>query len=209
MPLTGFFTSALEEALERFIALDANSHDYLAPLAGRVIALRVMPFRYHVYLCPTRSGVQLLDRIAGEPDAVLAGTPLAFVRLGLSESPRHALFGGDVTIEGDTDVARRFQALFERLDIDWEGWLARYTGKALAGRIAGLLRSTHAWRVQLFENLRMDVAEYLQEESRELPASAEAELFYREVDVLRADQDRLQARIERLRAALATPSEDR
>jgi len=209
MPLTGFFSGALEEALERFLALDSNSPDYLAPLAGRVIELRVTPFGYHLYLCPTRRGVQLLDRIAGEPDAILSGSPLAFIRLGLSESPRRELFGGDITIEGDTDVARRFQTLFERLDIDWEGWLARYTGETLAGRIVGLLRSTHAWRKRLFENLRLDLAEYLQEESRELPASAEAELFYREVDVLRADYDRLQARMERLQAALVAASEGR
>jgi ubiquinone biosynthesis protein UbiJ len=209
MPLTSVFAGALEEALERFLALDPNSPEYLAPLAGRVIALRVTPFGYQIHLCPTRSGVQILERIAGEPDATVSGSPLAFIRLGMGESPRRAMFGGEITIEGDTDVARRFQSLFGRLDIDWEGWLARYTGQTLAGGIVGLLSSTHAWRVQLFENLRLDVAEYLQEESRELPAPAEAELFYREVDVLRADCDRLQARMERLQAAPVPAPEGR
>jgi ubiquinone biosynthesis protein UbiJ len=38
----------------------------------------------------------------------------------------------------------------------------------------------------------------LQEETRDLPAVPEAELFYAEVDELRTDFDRLQSRIERL-----------
>jgi ubiquinone biosynthesis protein UbiJ len=208
--LPGFFTGVLEEALERFLALDPNSPAYLEPLAGKVIALRVTPFDYHIYLCPTRRGVQLLERIAGEPDAILSGSPLAFARMGLSESPRRALFAGDIKIEGDVETARRFQSLFEKLEIDWEAQLARYTGQTLADRVVGLLRSGHAWRQEVLENLRLDIGEYLQEESRELPASAEADIFYREVDALRADYDRLEARIDRLKVALGASSpEDR
>ncbi len=69
-----------------------------------------------------------------------------------------------------------------------------------------MLRAGHAWRKELFENLRLDLAEYLQEETRDLPACAEANLFYREVDALSADYERLEARIARLNAAVAASS---
>jgi ubiquinone biosynthesis protein UbiJ len=208
MLLPGLFAGVLEDAFERFLALDRNSREYLKPLAGKVIELRLTPFDHRVYLCPTQSGIQLLTRIAGEPDVILSGSPLAFARMGVSESPRRALFAGEIRIEGDVEAARRFQALFERLDIDWERQLARYTGETLAGQLVGLLRSGHAWRQEVFENLRLDIAEYLQEEARDLPAPAEADIFYGEVDALRGDYDRLQARIERLNAALVAGSED-
>ena len=40
--------------------------------------------------------------------------------------------------------------------------------------------------------------QFLQEETRNLPAKPEMEIFYRQIDKLRTDFDRLQSRIERL-----------
>jgi ubiquinone biosynthesis protein UbiJ len=48
----------------------------------------------------------------------------------------------------------------------------------------------------------MDLSEYLQEESRIVPAKPEIEAFMDGVDILRSDVDRLHARVERLAAKL-------
>jgi len=201
--IPALFASVLESAIERFLALDPRSPDYLAPLAGKVIALRLTPFDYHLYLCPTESALQILARLDGRPDALLSGSPLAFARMGLSDSPRRALFAGEVRVEGDMEAARRFQNLFERLEIDWEGLVGRYIGEGLAGRLVGALRTGHAWRQDAVETLRLNIGEYLQEETRDFPATAEVDSFDSEVDVLRADVDRLEARLERLNSRLA------
>jgi len=203
MLFSGLFTAALEDAFQRFLGRDAKTRAYLDPLAGKVFELRLQPLNYPVYLCPTPSGVQVLERIAGRPDAILSGSPLAFALMGRSGSRPRARFAGDVKIEGDVEAARCLQVLFGRLDIDWEALLARYAGSALAGQLIGLFRSSQAWRRECIENLRLDIAEYWQEETRDLPAPAEADWFSEEVDALRAAQDRLAARIERLQAALA------
>jgi len=42
----------------------------------------------------------------------------------------------------------------------------------------------------------------LQEETRDLPAVPEMDIFYRQIDELRTDFDRLQSRIERLENTL-------
>ncbi|QSA96333.1 SCP2 domain-containing protein [Methylococcus sp. EFPC2] len=201
--LNAVFAGLLEDASSRFLALSPHRDELLAPLAGKLIALRLLPLDLRLVLAPTESALTLLPDHAGEVDATLSGTPLAFARMGLSERPQRGLFAGEVTLEGDTSVARRFQALFRHLDITWEALLARYTGAGLASLIVGGLRDSHAWRVELVDNLRQDTLEYLQEESRELPAAAEGEGFLRAVDVLRADADRLTARIERLEKLIA------
>jgi ubiquinone biosynthesis protein UbiJ len=118
--------------------------------------------------------------------------------MGLGGSPRRALFAGEVVVEGDMNLARRIQRLFEKLDMDWEGLLSHIVGHGLAAHIVSGLRSSHAWRVETVEALQVNVAEYLQEESRELPATFEAEVFYQDVDTLRADCDRLEARVLRM-----------
>ncbi len=191
------------DAFERFLRLDPNSSKYLAPLAGKVIAIRLIPFDWRLYLCPSEHSMQILHGFEGKPDVVLSGSPTAFARMGLSSSPRRALFAGEVVVEGDMDTARQFQALFERLDIDWEAALSHHTGETLASRILGLLRATHAFGLETLQSFGMNVAEYWQEESRQLPAPAEADIFFVEVDALRADYDRLEARIRRLEKRLA------
>lgn len=195
----------IEEATRRYLALAKNGTELLAPLAGRLIELRLLPFDYRLYLAPTESALTWLPEVDTRPDATLSGTPLAFVRMGLSGRPQRGLFAGEIVMAGDVSVAHRFQALLRKLDIDWEAHLARFTGTSFAGWLTETVKTSRNWAADSLESLQLDVAEYLQEESRELPTSAEAEDFYRDVDVLRGDFDRLFARLERLEAGLAQP----
>lgn len=196
------FSALLRDAIARFLQLDPNSPRYLAPLTGKVIGLRMTPWNWMVYLCPNASTIEILPSFPGQPDVTFSGTPLAFARLGLSQSPQATLFSGDVVVDGDMTTARRFQILFERLDIDWEAALARWTGRRLAQRLVADLRASHAWRVESVAALQANIAEYWQEESRELPAAAETDCFYADVDQLRADYDRLAARVTRLQGII-------
>jgi ubiquinone biosynthesis protein UbiJ len=205
--LAGFLAEALERAVVHYMSLDPRSRELLAPIAGKVIELKPRPFDVSIYFCPTDTSVQVLSDFGGQPDVTLAGSIPAFTRLRLGESPRQLLSSGDIEIDGDMETARRFQALFEKLNVDFEAQLAQYTGRAFASSCFGLVRSGLGWTRNTLNTLRLDLAEYWQEESRELPAQAEADAFYAEVDRLRADFDRLEARIERLRRSpQASPS---
>ena len=56
-------------------------------------------------------------------------------------------------------------------------------------------------------SFRLNLEEFLQEETREVPAKAEAEMVFQQIDACRSDVDRLDARIERLQAAINKPTE--
>ncbi|HYE37649.1 ubiquinone biosynthesis accessory factor UbiJ [Methylocaldum sp.] len=204
--LTGVFAETLERAVTHYLSLNPNSGELLGPIAGKVIALRLRPFDVSIYLCPTDSNIQILSDFGGHADVTLAGSIAAFAKLGLGESATQSLYSGDIEIEGDTDTARRFQALFEKLEVDWEVQLAQYTGKAFASACFDLVRSGFGWTKDSLKTLRLDLAEYWQEESRELPTHSEADAFYADVDRLRADFDRLEARVERLQRSLQPDS---
>lgn len=199
--LAGVLGQTLEAACTRYLALDPHSTELLRPLAGKLIALHVRPFGGAMYLCPTDTGLQVQYEISGPPDASLSGSLPAFARLGLGGEARASLASGEIEIEGDMETARRFQALFAKLDIDWEALLARYTGSGIAGVAANLVRSGLAWTRDSADSLRTDLAEYWQEESRELPARSEIEGFHAGVDRLRHDVARLEARVQRLESA--------
>lgn len=190
--------AVLETAISRFLALDADHASLLAPLTGKVIALTMMPFNQTLYLCPSRDGIQILDCYPLEPDTRIVGTLPAFLSMSLADQPMRAVFAGQVTITGDPHTGRRFQRLWQRLNIQPEQQLARYTGDAVAKQVGDVVRSGQAWQQETLHSLRLNTAEFLQEESRDLPAVAEMAHFLAQVDDLRLDFDRLDSRIKRL-----------
>jgi ubiquinone biosynthesis protein UbiJ len=204
--LANLLAGSLEGALSGWMALAPNRQDLLAPLAGKVIALTIRPFGGSLYFCPTEASVQVLGEFSGTPDTTLSGTISAFARQALGGAARDSLAPGEIEVDGDTDTARRFQVLLDSLDIDWEAQLARYTGGGIAASALGLLRAGTTWTRATVDTLRTDLAEFWQEESRELPARPEAEAFLNAVDILRADADRLEARIQRLEAVRTSTS---
>jgi ubiquinone biosynthesis protein UbiJ len=194
--------SAFETAINNYIALDKNSRFLLEPLAGKVIAITIQPFEETIYLCPANDSIQCLDVSPEQPDTRITGSPWALGLMGLSSKPMRSIFSGEVKIEGDTHTGRKFQDLFAKLDINLESKLARYTGDQFAQGIAKIFRSSKNWTKDSIETLSLNASEFLQEETRDLPAKPEIDIFYRQVDELRMNFDRLQSRIERLQNAL-------
>lgn len=199
--------AALETALNRYLAMDDRTEQYLSPMAGKVIAVHITSFDETLYLCPTQDSIQMLESYQGHVDASLSGSLSALGLMGLSATPMRSLFKGEVKIGGDTEIARKLQRLFGKLDINLEGKLARYTGEAFAQRLSSLLRGGRDWSRHSLTSFRLNLEEFLQEETRDLPAKPEAELLFKQIDDCRGDADRLTARIERLAATLANISE--
>ncbi|MDD1618544.1 MAG: SCP2 sterol-binding domain-containing protein [Methylococcaceae bacterium] len=198
MVIKPLLMSALETALNKFLALDRNSSSFLAPLAGKIIAVNISTFNETIYLCPTNNSIQLLDYSPDQPHTQLSGSVFALGLMGLSSKPMRSIFSGEVKIEGDMNTGRKFQELFAKLDINLEQQLARFTGDTIAHSISQFFRAGQNWSKESIETFRLNASEFLQEETRDLPAGPEVDIFYRQIDELRTDFDRLQSRIERL-----------
>ncbi|MFZ2725963.1 MAG: SCP2 sterol-binding domain-containing protein [Methylococcaceae bacterium] len=198
MTIKPIIIAALETALNQYISLDDNVNSFLAPLNGKIIAITVTPFNETIYLCPNNHSIQCLDVYPKTADTQLTGSLFALGLMGLSSNPMNSLFSGEVLIEGDTQIGQQFQSLFKQLDINLEAKLARYTGNTIASGLGQLFRAGKEWGQESLETLRLNTSEFIQEETRDVPAFAEAEEFYNAVDELRLDFDRLQSRLERL-----------
>ena len=198
MVIKPLLMSALETALNKFLALDQNSSSFLAPLAGKIIAVNISTFNETIYLCPTNNSIQLLDYSPDQPHTQLSGSVFALGLMGLSSKPMRSIFSGEVKIEGDMNTGRKFQELFAKLDINLEQQLARFTGDTIAHNISQFFRAGQNWSKESIETFRLNASEFLQEETRDLPAGPEVDIFYRQIDELRTDFDRLQSRVERL-----------
>lgn len=205
--LVAGLTSALRQVTGRLLMLAPDGQALLARLRGQVIALEVRPFRQRLYLCPAEREIQVLTEISGEPDVLIQGSPSALVRMGLGGALEQTLVAGEIEISGDSATARRFQALLKQLDLDAAAWLGLLTRSPwLGAALAGPLRGSGDWSRSTVKALQDDVSEYLREEVRWLPADTETDRFLSAVDDVRAQSDRLQARMSRLNAALIPPA---
>lgn len=199
--------SILETALNRYLALDNNKEDLLIPLNGKIIALTIQPFDETLYLCPTSDAIQIIDQTTEQSDTMISGSVWALGLMGISAKPMRSVFSGEIKIEGDIQTGKQFQAVFKKLDIDLEGLLAQYIGHDIASKISQFFRSGQEWGKETVETFKLNATEFLQEETRDLPAKAEIDIFYQDVDDIRTATDRLQARIARLSSIIDSPKE--
>ncbi len=192
----------LETALNVFLRLDSDAAEQLDTLFGKVIQLKVRGLGVDLYIVPAASQVRVQCDYAGEADTIITGSPSGFLRQGIS-----AMSGdttrGDLDIQGDTEAGQRFQQILSRVEFDWEEALAKRLGDIPAHQMGNLLRGLTGWLRGASESTRLDVSEYLQEETRVTPGRLELEGFLNDADTLRSDVDRLEARLQRLETILS------
>jgi len=198
MLIKPLLTSALETALNQYLSLDEDVSLFLQPLAGKVIAVVITPFNDSLYLCPTQDSIQCLENFVGDVDTTLTGSLFALGLMGLSRSPMNSIYKGEVEITGDMEVGKQFQQLFNQLDIDVEEKISQVTGDIIAHKLGNLFRVSKQWTEESAETFKLNASEFLQEETQDLPAQPEIELFYTQVDELRMRYDRLEARLNLL-----------
>ena len=191
---------ALELALNRALALDADTRAALRGLDGQRVALHLAspPLALQVEVAGEALRVGPVDA-AGEPDlgvrTTLAGLLGQLPMFRRDDAPPV----GKLRIEGDAELARRLQQLAQRFDPDWQQPFVRMFGEVLGVQVAkavaaGLKQAQVAGR-----NLAETAAEYVTEESRDVVPRAELDAFHDDVDALRDDVERIAAKIARLR----------
>jgi ubiquinone biosynthesis protein UbiJ len=207
MTISAALFASLEQLLNQAINLDPDAASRLAPMQGQVIQLDLLGSGLTIYMIPEPQGFQILSHFEGQPDCLLRGSLLDLANMRSPADSADQLFNGSVTIEGDTALAQQFGEFFNSLDIDWEEQLSRLTGDIAAHQIGSMARGFVAWGKQLNQTVNLNLKEYLEEELRLLPGRYEMEPFLQNVDRLRDDVERLEARIQRL--SRSTDREDK
>ncbi|MGE5155801.1 MAG: SCP2 domain-containing protein [Bdellovibrio bacteriovorus] len=200
--------AALEGALNGYLALDPEGARGFVPLHGRIIAIEISGLGVRLTLIPGPDRVQVFGAYDAAPDCLIRGAPLALLRLVTAERKEGEIGPGGVQIEGDSTIAHELAKALKGLDVDWEEQLARLLGDPFAHSLGQLARGAGQWRRRTANTLNADLKEYLEEEARLLPTRDELADFLAEVDTLRDDVERLEARVERLtrrRAPQPTP----
>ncbi len=189
------FLKPIEFALNAALAVDPESQLKLEDYDQRRIIIEITDLKQKI--CVRIDGQHIHLSANGEHDADLTISAKALTLLKLSHDP-DSLFSSDITIHGNVQFAKQLQDFLQGFDFDWEAQIARVTGDTLAYPIAHGIRTLTGWLADTHQSLQLSLAEYLREESRLLPDKSEINDYLSDIDKLRADTDRIEARIQRL-----------
>jgi len=201
MLLSGVLAS-VELGINRVLRMDSTALPRLERLTGKVIAVDCSGPTLQLFILPSDEGLLLASHWEVEPDCTLRAPAASLLRLVLSQDKTAILHGPDVELEGDSHVLMELVAILQDLELDWEYELSRWLGPVASTLIGGHLRSRARWTRSSFESLSQNLADYLSEESRTLVGQREAEARFAELDQLKQDLERLEARFERLAQSL-------
>lgn len=193
---------ALQTAINHALALDSAMPEKIAALHGKVLEIIIAPLGVNFFISFEQQKLQLLESYPTPADTTITSSPLGLIRLSfLPTSQARSLFNDKIKLSGDSELGYAVKRLFDELDIDWESHLAHFTGDVVAYQLGSMVKQGLAFKNHVLESLHHNVTNYVHEELRLFPASEEVHDFFRDIDDLSHDAERLQAQINLLMAS--------
>jgi ubiquinone biosynthesis protein UbiJ len=180
-------------ALNKTLSLDPDSFNRLKKLDNKILRLTILPVDLNISLKITSAGFENCDHTEAT-DIAMTGKSSDFIKFSQSSSKN--LYQSGIKIVGDMGLAEEIKTILSQLDLDWEGFIAEYTGDVAARTITQVSRNTYAFTKHAQQNFKQDLIEYFQEEIKILPTRAEMENFSTAVKILRDATDRLAAKLQ-------------
>lgn len=190
--------AGVEHGLNRVLALDSTALPRLARLSGRVIAVDCTAPALQLFILPSGEGLQLAGQWAGAADCRLRAPAASLLRLATGKDKTAVLHSPQVELDGDSAALLELAGILQDLELDWEYELSRWLGPLASQLLGSHIRSRANWTGKTLDSLRLNLADYLNEESRSLVGQREADARFADLDRLKLDLDRLDARIERI-----------
>ena len=197
-------TQAIENLLNRNLPRSPRARELASSLVGKRVRVEARGLGWVLIVESLNTSIRLTrESMEGQPpDADISGSLLNLAALAGSH-PEEVIQRGDVTIRGDAEVAQKFRELAMLLNPDVEEELSRLIGDTPAHQALRLVRLATGFGRRAAKTGVRNVAEYLAHERGDLVPRAEAEDFYRGVERLREDLDRIDARARLLENAEA------
>jgi ubiquinone biosynthesis protein UbiJ len=190
-----------EAAINKALHFDPATAAKLQALSPKVLALEFEKPGFSVYV-RFLDGIQLMSHFEGQPDASLKGPVSAFLNLASNQDKQAALMQSDIQIQGSSQLALSLADVMSHLDIDFEAMIAELAGPVAAHIIGKNFRSAASWFKNTGRKLKQDSVEFVRDELQLTPHSLEGESRFSDIQKIKMDTERLEARINRLKQLL-------
>lgn len=189
----------LQKAINHALSLDEAMPTKLLALEGKVLEMIITPLNVNFFIHFKNNELMLTLDSVEKADTIIQSSPLGLIRLSLLPASKvRSLFNDQIKLSGDVELGQHVKKIFDEIDIDWEGHLARFTGDLVAHQVGSFFRQGISFTQKLATSLQENVTEYLQEELHLLPPREEIEDFFKEIDTLSLSVERLTAHVNNL-----------
>ena len=194
----------INNAIQKYMDSDPEIAGNLGQYKDKSLLVHLNDIDKEFEVIPGSSGITVSEHVVDEDESTKTFTTtihssiISLVRMGLGADYQAMLNNGSLKIEGDVEFANQLRSIFKEVDIDWEEVASKYVGDSVAYQLGVFAKRFESYGKRSMDNFRMDVSEYLQEESRILPTKVEINRFINDVDEFEAHVQRLDARIQRL-----------
>jgi ubiquinone biosynthesis accessory factor UbiJ len=208
MPATSAWLATAEAAFNRNIAISTSAAALAKRLEGTSLQVEVSGMTAVRATVVGGRLALLADDAATEGGAgslpansVISGSAPTLLQMMRGSVPSSQT-RSSVQIRGDAEIANLYRELFAAARPDLEEELSRWVGDMPARHLSLLAKSVRTWARRARRTAGENIAEYLQEESRDLVTKTEMEEFLRGVDTVRDAVDRIEARLKGLEQRL-------
>ncbi len=196
--------AAFEDMLNKALDLDPATRLQLNQHVGRSLLLKIQYPDLSILVFLDDNRVRLTpaeDAIDHPATATVTATSFDFIKQALHREQPISQSG--LQLAGDVFFLQELQQIGQQLDIDWEQGLSTFVGDVAAQQIGQGVRSLWSFAKKTAAAFLQNSGEYLREEAKLLPTRWQIEDFIEEVQELRTDIDRLNARLALLKQRLA------
>ncbi|HEX3912299.1 MAG TPA: SCP2 sterol-binding domain-containing protein [Steroidobacteraceae bacterium] len=196
MPATPAWLASVEAVLNRNVAASSRAAALARRLEGTALQVDVEGITRVRAAC-LRGRLALLAGDDSKADAVISGSAPALIQM-LKTGAAPVQSRSVVQVRGDAEIANSYRDLFSAARPDLEEELSRWVGDLPARHLSQIARSVRTWARRARRSAGENIAEYLQEEGRDLIGRTELEEFLRGVDGVRDSVERIEARLRRI-----------
>ena len=189
----------VESAGNHLLALDPKLLEQLSPYYGKTFRIEIIEPSYSIDMRPCPDGFILEAAGDNEAEVSLRGSLWAFMQLAKEGAQSEVFDQGRITMSGDAELGQEFQRILASLEIDWEELTSQFVGDMAARNIHRVFDEFRSWFSDSNQHFKQNTGEIIQNELKITPTQAEIDGLTEEIETLRSDTARLEARLAKLR----------
>ena len=193
MPATSPWLASAEAAFNRNIAASNEAKSLAHRLEATSLRIEINGMA-RVRASVLNGRLALLADDDSPADARIEGSAPALLQSMRSSRPVLDK-GSSLKVSGDAEIANLYRGLLAAARPDLEEEMSRWIGDMPSRHLSQVLRSVRTWARRARRTAGENIAEYLQEEGRDLVTPVEMQEFLASVDETREAVDRIEARI--------------
>jgi ubiquinone biosynthesis protein UbiJ len=202
MPFEPLVTAVIETSLNTLIKDDPNLGRRLARLKGQVIQVHLKELNKTLTFVFSQQ-IDVLANYEGKPDCYLSLHLSVLPELREQANITKLIKQDKLVLEGDIQLAQKFSQLMTDCKPDIEEWLSRVTGDVVAHTVVQGAKNVGSLLTSQFNKHQNHLAQVLTEEWRIAPAPLEIAYFCDQVDDVKSQASRLEAKLSALLEKMA------